>query len=50
MENELKLRIIDYFTAEELVEVLKLTTEEIVDIFDEEVIEKLPAILELMGE
>lgn len=49
MDEELKKRIADYFDSWELVELLKLETEDIVNLFEDEVLEKIDDIKELMG-
>jgi hypothetical protein len=48
MDNETKNRIADYFDAWQLVELLGITTFEIVEAFEAEIEERLDAIEELM--
>jgi hypothetical protein len=48
MDNDTKQRIADYFDPWDLVELLGLTTEEIVEAFEDVIEEKLDAIEELM--
>jgi hypothetical protein len=48
MDNDTKQRIADYFDPWDLVELLGLTTEEIVEAFEDAIEEKLDAIEELM--
>lgn len=49
MDKEKKAMIADYFTAAELVEYLGVTSEYIVELFEEEIEEVLDDIDELMG-
>jgi hypothetical protein len=49
MDNDTKKRIADYFDPWDLVEYLGLSTEEIVEAFEDDIDEKLNAIEELMG-
>jgi NTP pyrophosphatase (non-canonical NTP hydrolase) len=49
MDNDEKKRIADYFDPWDLVELLGLTTEEVVEAFEDIIDEKLNAIEELMG-
>lgn len=49
MDEQTKNRIADYFDSWELVEYLGLTTEEIVEAFEDTIGDRLSAIEELMG-
>lgn len=49
MDKETKELIVDYFEPSELVEYLEIDMEYLVELLDEEIIEKLDALLELMG-
>lgn len=49
MDEEAKKRIADYFDAWDLVEYLRLRTEDIIDAFEGEIEEVLEDIEELMG-
>jgi hypothetical protein len=49
MDKDTKDRIIDYFDPWDLVEYLGLSTEDIVEAFEDTIEEKLEAIEELMG-
>jgi hypothetical protein len=49
MDPELKKRIHDYFDSWELVELLKLETEDVITAFEDEVLENIDDIKELMG-
>ncbi len=50
MDEELRKRIADYFDSWELVELLKLETEDILFAFEDEILEKIDDIKELMNE
>jgi hypothetical protein len=49
MDNDTKQRIADYFDPWDLVEYLGLTTEEIIEAFEDTIEERLASVEELMG-
>lgn len=49
LDRETKARIIDYFTGTELVDYLQIPTEDIVEIFEEEIEDNLDEIEEFIG-
>lgn len=49
LDRETKARIIDWFEAPDLVDFLQLTTEDIVEVFEEEIEDNLDEIEEIIG-
>lgn len=49
MDKETKLRIMDFFEAWDLVDFLQLSTEEVIDAFEDKMEEALEDIEEYMG-
>lgn len=49
MNEELKKQICDYFDAWELVEFLQISTEDVVDVFEDEIMANLEDVEELLG-
>lgn len=49
IDDELRKAIADFFDAGDFAEFIGVTTEQLIDAFEEEVVEALPDIAEMMG-